>query len=81
MAFFFLTLIFFLTVLPPAFLDVTLKETLILPGFFGLTLTLTVFDLPAAIVPTDFFALTPLPLTWSLTPVASILPELATLTL
>jgi len=37
-----LTLIVFFTVLLPALPDVTLKVVLILPFFFGLSLTLTV---------------------------------------
>ena len=78
---YFLTVIFFFTVLLPAFSEVTLKETLTLPGFFGLSLTLTVLVLPPEILPTDFFDLIPLPLTLSLTPVAAALPELVTLTL
>ena len=70
-----------LTVLPPAFSELTLKEALILPGFLNLSSTLTVFEAPAGIVPTVFLPLTPLPLTWSFTPAASVLPELEALTL
>jgi hypothetical protein len=78
---YFLTVIFSFTVLPLALEEVTLKVSLTLPGFFSLSLSLTVLVLPAAIFPTFFFAFAPLPLTWSLTPVASALPELETLTL
>ena len=76
-----MTLIFLVTVLPPALEEVTLKVAFTLPGFLNLTLTLTVFEVPAGMVRTFFFALTPLPLTLSLTPVASALPELETVTL
>ena len=72
---------FFFAVLPPALEEVTLKVALTLPGFLNLSLTLTVFEAPAGIVPAFFFALTPLPLTWSFTPVASALPEFEILTL
>ena len=54
---------------------------LTLPGFFGLSLILTVLVLPAAIFPTDVLKLTPLPLTLSLTPEAAALPELEMATL
>jgi hypothetical protein len=46
-----------LTVLPPALDEVTLKVTLTLPGFFGLTLIFC--TLPTAIVPTAFWDLAP----------------------
>ena len=75
------TLTFFFALLPPALAEVTLKVAFTLPGFLKLSLTLTVFEAPAGIVPAFFFALTPLPWTLSLTPVASALPELVTVTL
>jgi hypothetical protein len=44
-----LTRTVFLTLMAPASEEVTLKETLTLPGSFGLTLILTVLDFAAAI--------------------------------
>jgi len=74
-------LIFFLTVRPPASREVTVKATLNLPDFFGLSLILTVLVLPAARSPAFLPALTPLPFTLSLTPVATAFPEFEILTL
>ena len=76
-----MTLIVFLMVLPPAFSDVTLKDALTLPGFFGLTLTLTVLVVPPSITPTEVLKVRPRPLTLRRTPVAAALPELEMATL
>ena len=47
---YFLTLIFFLTVLPPAFLEVTLKVSFTSPGFFAFSLTLIALVFFAAVL-------------------------------
>ena len=73
---YFLTLILFVTVLPPAFREVTLKVALTLPRLFGLSLILTLLVLPPSILPTDLPALMPLPRTLNLTPFAPALPAL-----
>jgi hypothetical protein len=50
---YFVTLIVFFTVLPPAFFEDTLKVTLTLPGLFAFSLTPTVTVFRAPILPTD----------------------------
>lgn len=74
-------MIVFLTLLPPALFETTLKVALAFPGLFCFSLTLTVLVVPAEIFPTDVLKLTPLPFSLSLTPVASASPELVILTL
>ena len=70
-----MTLIFFLTVFPPAFFDVTLKVSLNLPALLALSLALTVLVFFAPILPTGVLKLTPLPLIFSFTPFArAVLP-------
>ena len=69
-------MIVFLTLLPPALEETALKVSLSLPALVGLSLSLTILDLPAGILPTALLALTPRPLTCSLTPLARALPEL-----
>lgn len=70
-----------LTLLPPAFAEVRLNLSFVLPRFFGFSFTRTVLVAPAAIAPARLVTLTPLPLTLSPTPVALAFPELVILTL